>query len=146
MKLHTKTIFVLLGTLAIGLALGALGQSTMHNRRMEKLTEMRRQGGLYGQIDRYIDPIDQVQQDTLVAISHRHQDRLDKLYKKYRWYRSGFMDSLRTELVPVLDSSQVTALTPCFDRATRRRGAATGDSTSVQSSSESNADSTTSRP
>jgi hypothetical protein len=56
------------------------------------------------------------------------------------------MDSLRTELVPVLDSSQVTALTPWFDRATRRRGAATGDSTSVQSSSESNADSTTSRP
>ena len=124
----------------------ASGQSTMHNRRMEKLSEMRRQGGLYGQIDRYIDPIDQVQEDTLVAISHRHQDRLARLYKRYRLYRSGFMDSLRTELVPVLDSTQVEALTPWFDRATRLRDSARLDSTTAQSSKESSVDSTTSRP
>jgi len=146
MKIHTKTVFVLLGVLAIGLALGALGQSTMHNRRMEKLSEMRRQGGLYGQIDRHIDPIDLAQEDTLKAISHRHQDRLERLYRRYRWYRSGYMDSLRTELEPVLDSVQAVDLKPWLDRETRRRRPSRSDSTANQNAAEASADSTTSRP
>ena len=141
MKLHTKTVFVLLGILALGIALGALGQSTMHNRRMDKLQEMRRQGGLYMSIDRYIDPVDSVQEDTLKAITHRHQERLDRLFKLYRWYRSGMMDSLRTEMEPQLDSVQLEAIGPWFDRVTKRPDSPLSDSTRTDTTA---VDSTTS--
>ena len=80
MKLHAKTIFVLLGMLLIGIAIGALGQSTMHNRRMEKINEMRRQGGLYASFDQFIDPVDQAQEDTLRALAKTYQKKTGRVF------------------------------------------------------------------
>jgi hypothetical protein len=120
MKLQAKSIFVLIGTLLIGIALGALGQSTMHNRRLEKLNEMRRQGGLYSAIDRYIDPVDQSQEDTLRALAKSYQGKLGEFYRHYQWHRSTLMDSLKTDMTPLLTPDQIIQIAPWFERSIRK--------------------------
>lgn len=131
MKLHSKTIFVILGTLVIGLLVGALGQSSLHNRRMEKIAEMRRQGGLYDSVDRYIDAIDRAQEDTLRAVVMVYQEKLERNYRRYRWHRRTVMDSLKSEILPLLTEQQIEDITPWFDRNARRPDASRRDSTSV---------------
>jgi len=141
MKLHAKTIFVLLGMLVIGIALGALGQSTMHNQRMEKLNEMRRQGGMYASVDRYIDPVDQAQEDTLRALTKSYQKKLSEFLRHYQWHRSTLMDSLKTDMTPLLTADQIIQLAPWFERSIRKRNSSTRDS-STTSNSPMSADST----
>lgn len=128
MKTHSKTIFVLLGTLATGIVIGILWQSNVHNRRMEKLAEMRRQGGLYGQVDRYIDPVDTAQEDTLRSLAKTYQDKLGRFYGHYRWHRSRLMDSLQTDMTPLLTAEQLQQIDPWFERMVRRPESARQDS------------------
>jgi hypothetical protein len=132
MKLQSKTIFVLLGTLAIGIAIGALGQSTMHNRRLEKLAEMRRQGGLYASIDRYINPVDEAQEETIRALAKDYQNKLGRFLGHYQWHRSRLMDSLKTDITPILTPEQVEQIAPWFDRWKREVRPSTKDSTASQ--------------
>ncbi|NQV73597.1 hypothetical protein HQ496_10770 [bacterium] len=132
MKLHPKTIFVLLGTLAIGIAIGALWQSTLHNRRMEALAKMRGQGGLYSYVDRYIDPVDPAQEDTLRSLSELYQNKLGRFVRHYQWHRSTLMDSMKTDMYPLLTPDQIAQIDPWFERSIRRNGMSRSDSTSSQ--------------
>ncbi len=131
MKLHAKTIFVLLGMLLIGIAIGALGQSTMHNRRMEKINEMRRQGGLYASFDQFIDPVDQAQEDTLRALAKTYQKKLGAFLRHYQWHRSTLMDSLKTDMTPLLTEEQVVQLAPWLERSIRRPKSPAKDSSAT---------------
>ena len=133
MKLHSKTIFVLLGTLAIGIAIGALWQSTLHNRRMEALANMRSHGGLYSQVDRYIDAVDLAQEDTLRSLSKVYQLKLGRFYGHYQWHKSTLMDSLKTDMYPLLTPEQIAQIDPWFERSIRRNGMSRSDSTSNSS-------------
>lgn len=135
MKLHAKTIFVLVGMLLIGIAIGALGQSTIHNRRMEKLSEMRRQGGLYAAIDRYIDPVDLAQEDTLRSLTKTYQTKLSKFLRHYQWHRSTLMDSLKTDMMPLLTDEQNLLLAPWYERVIRKPKSTREDSTAASRSS-----------
>ena len=135
MKLHSKTVFVLVGTLAIGIAIGALWQSTLHNRRMEALANMRNQGGLYSSVDRYIDPVDQAQEDTLRSLSKVYQRKLSRFYGHYLWHKSTLMDSLKTDMYPLLTPEQTTQITPWFERNIRRNRSSRSDSTDQSNSS-----------
>ncbi|MDA1028167.1 MAG: hypothetical protein O3B41_03830 [Bacteroidetes bacterium] len=135
MKLHAKTIFVLVGMLLIGIALGALGQSTMHNRRMEKLSEMRRQGGLYAAIDKYIDPVDLAQEDTLRSLTKTYQSKLSIFLRHYQWHRSTLMDSLKTDMMPLLTEEQNLKLASWYERVIRKPESTGRDSTAASRSS-----------
>lgn len=134
MKLHAKTIFVLVGMLLIGIALGALGQSTIHNRRMEKLSDMRRQGGLYAAIDRYIDPVDLAQEDMLRSLTKTYQTKLSKFLRHYQWHRSTLMDSLKMDMMPLLTDEQNLKLAPWYDRVIRKPKSTGRDSSEVSGS------------
>lgn len=129
MKLHSKTIAILVGTLVIGIAIGALGWSTIHNQREERLREMRRQGGLYGSIDRYIDPVDSLQEGRLRDLSSAYQDTLGRFWRHYLWHRAELMKDFETDLIPVLNEEQSTSIQPYLDRITRMPESARRDST-----------------
>jgi len=129
MKLHSKTIAILVGTLVIGIAIGALGWSTIHNQRDERLREMRRQGGLYGYIDRYIDPVDSLQEQRLRSLSSAYQDTLSRFWRHYMWHRAELMKDLEADLLPELNEEQKVAIRPYLDRNTRMPDNARRDST-----------------
>jgi hypothetical protein len=129
MKLHSTTITILVGTLIIGIAIGALGWSTIHNQREERLREMRRQGGLYGYIDRYIDPVDSLQEKRLRTLSTAYQDTLSRFWRHYMWHRTELMKDFETDLLPELNDAQTSALRPYLDRNTRMPESMRRDST-----------------
>lgn len=129
MKLHSKTIAILIGTLVIGITIGALGWSTIHNQREERLREMRRQGGLYGYIDRYIDPVDSVQEDRLRTLSSAYQDTLGRFWRHYMWHRTELMKDFEADLLPELNEEQTADIRDYMDRITRLPDSARRDST-----------------
>jgi hypothetical protein len=118
MKLHSTTIAILAGTLVIGIAIGALGWSTIHNQREERLREMRRQGGLYGYIDRYIDPVDSLQEQRLRTLTSAYQDTLSRFWRHYMWHRTELMKDLEADLLPELNEDQKVDIRPYLDRNT----------------------------
>jgi len=129
MKLHAKSITVLVVTLVIGIAIGALGWSTIHNQREDRLREMRRQGGLYGYIDRYIDPVDSLQEDRLRSLSSAYHDTLSRFWRHYMWHRTELMKEFESDLSPELSEEQAIAMRPFFERNTRMPKSARRDST-----------------
>lgn len=129
MKLHSKTIAILVGTLVIGIAIGALGWSTIHNQREDRLREMRRQGGLYGYIDRYIDPVDSLQEQRLRALTSAYQDTLSRFWRHYMWHRTELMKDLEADLLPELNEQQKVDIRPYLDRNTRMPESARRDTT-----------------
>ncbi len=141
MKLHSKTIAILVGTLIIGIAIGALGWSSIHNKRQERLSEMRRQGGLYGSIDRFIDPVDSLQEARLRDLTSAYQDTLSRFWRYYNYYRTELMKEFEQDLLPELDSVQAAAIQPYLDRITTMPRSARRDSSETDQS-DSSADST----
>ena len=129
MKLHSTTIAILVGTLLIGIAIGALGWSTVHNQREERLREMRRQGGLYGYIDRYIDPVDSLQEQRLRALTSAYQDTLSRFWRHYMWHRTELMKDLEADLLPELNEEQKVDIRPYLDRNTSMPESVQRDST-----------------
>ena len=129
MKLHAKSISVLVATLLIGITIGALGWSTVHNQREDRLREMRRQGGLYGYLDRYIDPVDSLQEGRLRSLSSAYQDTLSCFWRHYMWHRTELMKEYETDLLPELNGEQTAAIRPYLDRNTRMPESARRDST-----------------
>lgn len=129
MKLHSTTIAILAGTLVIGIAIGALGWSTIHNQREERLREMRRQGGLYGYIDRYIDPVDSLQEQRLRALTSAYQDTLSRFWRHYMWHRTELMKDLEADLLPELNEEQKVDIRPYLDRNTSMPESLQRDST-----------------
>ncbi|MDE2996432.1 MAG: hypothetical protein OXT73_06820 [Bacteroidota bacterium] len=129
MKLHSKTISILVGTLLIGIAIGALGWSTIHNRRAEQLREMRRQGGLYGSIDRYIDPVDSLQEGRLRDLSSAYQDTLSRFWRHFLWHRTELMKDFEEDLLQELNTVQQENIRPYLDRMTTMPDYARRDST-----------------
>jgi len=117
MKLHSKTIFVLIGTLLIGIAVGALGWSSLHNRRSEQLAEMRR-GGLYNSIDRYIDPVDSLQEDALREMAVAYQDTVGRFWRHYMRHRVALMESFESDITPLLNEDQSLKIAPWLERIT----------------------------
>lgn len=129
MKLSSKSISVLTGTLLIGVVVGALGWSMLHNRRDAQRAEMRRQGGLYSMIDRYIDPTDEAQELALRELADAYQDTLNPHLQHYRRHRVELMEAMKEEMLLLLNADQIPKITPWFDRMTTLPESARRDST-----------------
>lgn len=137
MKMHSKTVFVLIGTLLIGIAIGALGWSGLHNYRAEQLDQVRREGGMYGSLLRYIEPTDSIQEMRLRTLTTTYQDTLGPFWRHYLRHRVILMESFEEELLPILDEDQQVKVTPYLERLTtlpesaRRTQRTSADSTSA---------------
>ncbi|MDA0874431.1 MAG: hypothetical protein O3C45_05135 [Bacteroidetes bacterium] len=129
MKLHAKTIAILVVTLLLGVTIGALAWSNIHARRDERINEMRRQGGLYYSIDRYIDPVDSLQEARLRGLASAYQDTVGRFWRHYMRHRTDLMQAYRDDLIPILEESQIADLQPYFERITRMPRSVRPDST-----------------
>lgn len=116
MKTQTKSVFVLVLTLIVGIAIGAVSWSIVHNERMERLRDMRREGGLYGLIDRYTDPVDASQETVLREVGQRYQDRLEEIYGVAHDERNVVLDSMRAELRTILTPAQQAEMASWLNR------------------------------
>ena len=68
MNARTKSILIIIATLLIGIAIGALGTGTILNQRVETLQALREDDGFMFFIERVVEPVDEAQQQEIRAV------------------------------------------------------------------------------
>ena len=130
MNVKTKSAFVLLGILILGLVLGVMLQTTIHNKQMEQTRSLRDRGALSEVIENVVEPHDERQARAVREIVTHYEEVLHELMHESRRSRSAVFDSMHQRLVnDVLSADQVQALDEWRDRNRRgnRRGSEPGN-------------------
>ena len=130
MNAKTKSALVLLGTLILGIVIGVLVQTTVHNQQVERARSLRDRGALSDVIERVVEPNSDQQVEAIRVIVGRFEAQLSELSRESWLMRSAIFDSMHEALVDsVLSGDQALALGEWRERNRRpsRRGNERGD-------------------
>ncbi|HEU4719911.1 MAG TPA: hypothetical protein VFS59_01005 [Gemmatimonadaceae bacterium] len=120
MSAATKSALLLAVTLALGLVLGAVGAGALERRRREEVGGLRRPPGFARHVLQEIVPRDSAQAALLRPIVARTAERNQAIMRDANARLRSSIDSMRTELAPLLDDAQrarlarMTRLAPPF--------------------------------
>lgn len=127
MSAKSKSIFVLVGILVLGLVLGVMLQTTIHNKQMERTRSLRDRGALSEMIADVVKPESDAQSQAVKEVVTRWEESLDEMMHDAFRMRSALFDSMHQELAQdVLTPEQVDALDEW--RTKNRRGSRRGNS------------------
>ncbi|MEZ4700225.1 MAG: hypothetical protein R2834_07850 [Rhodothermales bacterium] len=126
MTTRTTSILIILGTLVVGMAIGALATSAIMNNRLDELEALRMEGGVQAFLERGIQPTDDAQRERIrQAIEHVEFRQMVLRRDMFQQHRVLF-DSLRAELDTILTDEQKSQLRDMMAREReefrRRRG------------------------
>jgi len=131
MNSKTKSALVLLGTLVLGVALGAMLWSAAHNQRMAKIRSLRDRGALPTVIENVVHPENESQREQVQVVVSKYEDKLSRIYHELRRARSEATDSLRYHLGEILSEDQAVLLDEWLrERRRPSRSDGRGDSSS----------------
>lgn len=106
MNVRTKTSLIILITFVIGLLLGILLDRTLMRYDFQKrIAQFRHPGGFIHMLERAIEP-EAAQRDTLEKILAKYSERFFETATQSRTEMAAIMDSLRSELEPILTEEQ----------------------------------------
>lgn len=104
MSARMKSIALLVGVLVVGLALGALGTSTLQHRRMAALQEARQQGGLMRVVQREVEFDNDEQREVIGRILERAETDFRAVRRmcadSFAVHRETLMANLNEALTP----------------------------------------------
>jgi hypothetical protein len=106
MNLQVKPTLVIIGTLLIGIVLGALMSGTLAERRHRKIRSMMRPDGFSEQLIEVIQPQDSDQRDAIAAVLQNTGRRIDEMMQESRADIHATVDSMALELKPLLTDEQ----------------------------------------
>jgi hypothetical protein len=111
MKARTKSVLALIVTLLIGVVIGALTWSTLHNQRIRKIREARNErGGFYSMVESRVAPVDPAVEEDFRRIVESYRSRLHAYYREGIRGRDAILDSMVTDLDTVLTAEQTGKL------------------------------------
>ena len=106
MTIDAKTSLILLATLLLGIAIGALGAGAISHHRGEHLRELRHPGGFVQYMEQIIEPRDEAQRAAIRPIL----EDTDRLHWTIMDSTHGRLESelerVRGRLAPHLDEAQ----------------------------------------
>jgi len=105
MKTNTKTVLIIVGTLLIGIVIGALGSGFVVHRFGPRMAEVRHREIFVERMVELIDPTPE-QEPKVRDILTRHAEEFSELAEGFHEEASALLDSLRSELDPVLTEEQ----------------------------------------
>jgi hypothetical protein len=105
-SLRTKTVLVILGTLCLGAAIGSLGTGRIVQSRVEDLNRLRSDRGFVEIMEEVVQPENEAQRQQIHAILTETDERLDSLRREEGMKRAAVFQSMRAELIPVLNAEQ----------------------------------------
>jgi hypothetical protein len=120
MNLRTKTILILIGTLALGGIVGAFVTGAVVDQRMERIHSLRTQQGFADTIEQAIGLQDEDQRAQVRPILEKASARLGENMSECKASGRDIIGSMREELRPLLDDQQEQRLEAYFDK--HRRG------------------------
>lgn len=106
MNLQVKPTLIIIGTLLIGIVLGALMSGTLAERRHRKIRSMMRPDGFSEQLIEVIQPQDNEQRDAIATVLRNTGCRIDEMMQKSRNEIHAMVDSMAVELKPLLTDEQ----------------------------------------
>ncbi|HEX7051853.1 MAG TPA: hypothetical protein VF188_16725 [Longimicrobiales bacterium] len=106
MRIDVRSALILLVTLLLGMALGALGLGALAQRRADRLEGLRRGRGFIAHMERVIRPRDDAQREAirpyLEAMARKNRDIASDARRRVH----AQLDTLRMQLAPLLDAEQ----------------------------------------
>lgn len=106
MNLQIKPTLIIIGTLLIGIVLGALLSGTLAERRHQRIRSMMRPPRFSEQLIEIIRPQDSEQRDAIAAILENSAWRIDDMMRESRAEIHATVDSMALKLKPLLTAEQ----------------------------------------
>ncbi|MGH7564409.1 MAG: hypothetical protein ACREK5_08295 [Gemmatimonadota bacterium] len=106
MTIDARSSLILLATLLLGIAIGALGAGALAQRRSEHLREMRLRGMFVDHMEQIIRPRDEAQREAIRPILEETGRRNHALLDSTHTRLETEMDRMRERLAPHLDEAQ----------------------------------------
>ncbi len=119
---RVKSTLVLLGTLVLGVALGALGAGAVAQHRAEQIRELREREGFVAHMERLIAPRDSAQRAAIRPILEETARNNAAIFQDAHTRLGARMDTMRQRLAPLLDAAQRARLEELARRHERHHG------------------------
>lgn len=116
MTSRSTSILIVLGTLVVGIAIGALATGAIMNNRLDELEALRMQGGVQSFLQRGIEPVDDAQRERIRAAIEGVESRQMELRRSMFQQHRILFDSLRAELDVILTDDQKDQLRAMMTR------------------------------
>jgi hypothetical protein len=110
MNVQLKSALIILVTLFIGIAIGALGMNLFHNNGRPRFTDFRERDAFMHLHEDIIQPNSEAQRDSIHQVLTHFLPRFSELREKHRMEISGLVDSMQTQLEPILTKEQIRRL------------------------------------
>src|SRR5215211_3032702 len=100
MKTEAKGLLLLLGTLSLGVLLGAAGNGTLQRERRREVEDIRRPGGFTEHMMEVIRPRDEAQRNAILPLLQATDERNRQIIRAANTQLRAALDSMRTQLAP----------------------------------------------
>ncbi len=119
MTTRSKTTFIILGTLIIGIVVGSLGSGMLRERRVEKFDRMRPQQRFVEVMENIIKP-DKAQREEIEKVLEKRFEHIAQIRERHELEMMSAFDSLRVELNALLTAEQLKRLEDHFEKGSQK--------------------------
>ena len=110
MQTRTKSAFLLLAVLALGVVVGILVSGVLHNRRMDRIARIRTGPGIVQLVERAVQPESEEQRAQIREIMEGAAPRFAETFQRTQEEMRTLSDSVMSELEAVLTPEQLESL------------------------------------
>ncbi len=110
MQTRTKSAFLLLAVLVLGVAIGVMLSGVLHNRRMDRIARLRTAPGIIRLVERAVEPESEEQRAAIRAIMEGAAPRFAETFQRTQEEMRTLSDSVMSELEAVLTPAQLEDL------------------------------------
>jgi Spy/CpxP family protein refolding chaperone len=119
MTTKSKTTFIILGTLIIGIVIGALASGMWREKRIKKFSRMRPQQQFVETIEEIIKP-DDAQRKAIEKVLEKRFEHIAQIRERHESEMMAVFDSLRQELNSLLTEEQLKRLEENLEKSSHR--------------------------
>lgn len=110
MNMRTKTTLIIIVTFLLGIIVGIVGLNSIHHYRMKKQFHLlRTPDGFPRFIERIIEPTE-TQRQQMVDVLEKYSPRFRSVMDSHRNQMEAMLDSMLTDLEPILTQAQLDRL------------------------------------
>lgn len=113
MNMKVKTALILIGTLVIGIVLGAMLNRALMHMRIKGFLAMRTHKGFVERMEEIIRPSDP-QKKEVTAILDKYALQFDAMHEEFKGRMASLLDNFKTDLTPVLTPEQMKIMEEKF--------------------------------
>jgi hypothetical protein len=113
MNIKVKTALILIGTLVIGIVLGAMLNRALMQMRIKGFLAMRTHKGFVERMEKIIQPA-ATQQKEVTAILDKYALQFDAMHEEFKGRIDSLLNSFKNDLTPVLTPDQMKSMEEKF--------------------------------